>query len=262
MVQNGKAYRYGISSRNALFGIPLPNVPDGTYEFNRGTAYQIYWKGMSRKLSTNHPLAQFSIDQTHTLFNVGIEFDARYIPKYSDQNCNPARYCYFRDNNLYFLGSPILHEGDPNLLSFITHEIEKRDRLIPNYLPFVDSGPPITQDGSLDKDLMEKYGLCIPDSYYLALGDNHAMSADSRDFGFVPQNNIRGAPKLIFWPFGERSGSPLQSPYPLLNFPRICIWSLAALSFLSWTLWKSIRQKFIFKELETSDELIESSFDT
>ena len=125
VVQNGKAYRYGISSRNALFGIPLPNVPDGTYEFNRGTAYQIYWKGMSRKLSTNHPLAQFSIDQTHTLFNVGIEFDARYIPKYSDQNCNPARYCYFRDNNLYFLGSPILHEGDPNLLSFITHEIEK-----------------------------------------------------------------------------------------------------------------------------------------
>lgn len=262
MVQNGKAYRYGTSSRNALFEISLPNVPDGTYEFIRGTPYQIYWKGLSRKLPTDHPLAQFSIDQTHTLFNVGIEFDARYIPKYSEQNCNPARYCYFRDNNLYFLGAPILHEGDVDLVSFITHELEKRDRLIPNYLPFVDSGPPITKEGSLDKGFIEKYGLCIPDSYYLALGDNHAMSADSRDFGFVPQNNIRGAPKLIFWPFGERAGKPLQSPYPMLNFPRICIWSIAILSFLSWTLWKSIRQKILLKELGNSDELVQSSLET
>lgn len=262
IVQNGKAYRYGTSSKNAIFGISLPNVPDGTYEFIKGTPYQIYWKGVSQKLPTDHPLAQFSIGQTYTLFNVGIEFDARYMPKYSEQNCNPARYCYFRDNHLYFLGAPILYEGDADLVTFVTHEIEKRDRLLPNYTPFVDSGPPVTQDGFIDKVFIEKYGLRIPDSYYLALGDNHAMSADSRDFGFVPQSNIRGAPKLIFWPFGERAGRPLQSPYPLINFPRICIWSLAALSFLSWTLWKSIRQKCMLKELENSQELKESSLET
>lgn len=264
IVQGGKAYRYG-TSMNA-FAIALPGVPDGMYEFFRGTPYQIYWKGLSRKLSPDHPLAQFSISQTHSLFNLGIEFDARYIPKYPDQNCNPARYCYFKDGNLCFLAAPILEQSDPELISFVSREREKQERAFPSsYVPFLDSGPPLKVDGSLDTDFIKQYGLRVPEAHYLALGDNHAMSADSRDFGFVPQSNIRGAPKLIFWPFGERTGKPCQVPYPMMNFPRTLIWSVAILSFLSWNLWKSIRRKLMLQELEntkvTCNESVESSLD-
>ncbi|MGL4348103.1 MAG: signal peptidase I [Chlamydiales bacterium] len=265
VVKGGKGYRYG-ASMNSLFGIPLVGVPDGMYEFIAGTPYQIYWKGVTRKLSADHPLAQFNISQTQALFNIGIEFDARYLPKYPDQNCNPARYCYFKEGDLYFLAAPILRQSDPELISFVSREKEKQKRAFPNsYFAFLDSGPPLKVDGSIDKDFIAQYGLRIPDGHYLALGDNHAMSADSRDFGFVPQNNIRGAPKLIFWPFGERMGKPIQAPYPIINFPRTLIWSIAIISFLSWNVWKLIRQKFIFKKIENTkvicNESVENSLD-
>lgn len=265
IIQRGKGYRYG-ASMNGMFGVPMPNVPDGMYEFIAGTPYEIHWKGTARKLSSDHPLAQFSISQTQALFNIGIEFDGRYLPKYPDQNCNPARYCYFKEGNLYFLGVPVLKENDPELLSFVSREKEKQAGSLPDsYFAFLDSGPPLKIDGSLDKDFIVQYGLQIPDSHYLALGDNHAMSADSRDFGFVPQNNIRGAPKLIFWPFGERTGSPLQVPYPIINFPRILIWSIALGSFLVYHLWKSTRQKFVVRKIENMkiacNEPVESSLD-
>lgn len=265
VVKEGKGYRYG-ASMNSLFGIPLVGVPDGMYEFIAGTPYQIYWKGVTRKLPADHPLAQFNISQTQALFNIGIEFDARYLPKYPDQNCNPARYCYFKDGDLYFLAAPILRQSDPELISFVSREKEKQKRAFPNsYFAFLDSGPPLKVDGSIDKDFIAQYGLRIPDGHYLALGDNHAMSADSRDFGFVPKNNIRGAPKLIFWPFGERMGKPIQAPYPIINFPRTLIWSIAIISFLSWNVWKLIRQKLIFKKIQNTkvicNESVENSLD-
>lgn len=33
-------------------------------------------------------------------------------------------------------------------------------------------------------------GKKVPDGYILAIGDNHSLSHDSRDYGFVPQKNI------------------------------------------------------------------------
>ena len=66
------------------------------------------------------------------------------------------------------------------------------------------------------------------------LGDNHAMSQDSRYFGPVPQANLQGAPSLIIWPPGDRLGSPNQKPYPFLNLPRLIVWSIAAAIALIW----------------------------
>ena len=62
------------------------------------------------------------------------------------------------------------------------------------------------------------HGLHIPEKMYLALGDNHAMSLDSRIFGFVPEENLQGTPILLFWPPGERFGVPPQ--------PDITSWKL------------------------------------
>ena len=42
---------------------------------------------------------------------------------------------------------------------------------------------------------------------YLALGDNSKSSADSRDWGHVPQENIVGKAVFVFYPFGKHFGS-------------------------------------------------------
>ena len=45
--------------------------------------------------------------------------------------------------------------------------------------------------------------IIVPPNEYFVLGDNRAQSSDSRDWGFVPRNNIVGRAVLVYWPFGE-----------------------------------------------------------
>ena len=40
----------------------------------------------------------------------------------------------------------------------------------------------------------------IPAHYYFMLGDNSANSSDSRNWGFVPQRNVLGKAKFVWWP--------------------------------------------------------------
>jgi signal peptidase I len=43
----------------------------------------------------------------------------------------------------------------------------------------------------------------VPPGEYFVLGDNRAGSSDSRDWGFVPAQNIIGRAALVYWPLGE-----------------------------------------------------------
>jgi len=47
------------------------------------------------------------------------------------------------------------------------------------------------------------YNLVVPANDYFVLGDNRAISSDSRDWGFVPRANIIGRAAIVYWPFGE-----------------------------------------------------------
>jgi signal peptidase I len=129
------------------------------------------------------------------------------------------------------LGGPVFKKDDPVLVDFETREKERQaasSAQVP-YVAFEDAGPPLLADGSLDKEFIKHYGLMIPEKSYLGLGDNHAMSSDTREFGFIPESNMRGAPDFIFWPPDSRWGHPNQPPYPFFNLPRTIVWILAAI---------------------------------
>ncbi|HAZ16124.1 MAG TPA: signal peptidase I [Parachlamydiales bacterium] len=240
VIKNGFALRAGSHPANNLFLPHLSSIPDGTYEFYNGKAYRILWQGITKELPKDHPLCQFDTRHLQLLFNLGIEWDTRFSPDTTQNSLLPARYAYFRTGDFYLMGAPILKQSDPVLTAFVTRERRKAAGSTPSrpYLPFIDAGPPVKTDGTLDKELIKKYGLLIPPTSYLVLGDNHAMSSDSRDFGFVPEENLRGAPKFIFWPPGSRFGSPSQPGYPLFVTPRFIVWGAALFAALIWTLFR------------------------
>ena len=51
----------------------------------------------------------------------------------------------------------------------------------------------------------------VPDRYYFAMGDNRALSSDSRYWGFVPRDNIIGKPLIVYWSF-DASTEDLSNP--------------------------------------------------
>ncbi|MEM8628932.1 MAG: signal peptidase I [Chlamydiota bacterium] len=224
LVRNERAYPYGRLG-------PLPSspllegVPDGTYEFDRGVLYQIGWGRRAFELQDNHPLAQFSPERTILLYNLGVEFDTRFFPQKKEQICMPSRYAYFRDGGLYLLAEPIFSKEDSALQAFIEKEKQHES-------PFIDQGPPLLEDGSFDVEKIRTYGLRIPKKHYLVLGDNHPISGDSREFGFVPEENFKGSVSSIFFPFGSRFGSLVQPSSSWYAPQKLFVWIVCGASIL------------------------------
>ncbi|WP_018924422.1 signal peptidase I [Salsuginibacillus kocurii] len=62
---------------------------------------------------------------------------------------------------------------------------------------------PYTSDFTLDE--IPGGEETVPDNYYFVLGDNRGNSQDSRNFGFVPEEDIVGEVSFRYWPLGEFS---------------------------------------------------------
>jgi len=43
--------------------------------------------------------------------------------------------------------------------------------------------------------------LVVPPGFIFAMGDNRENSSDSRYWGLVPRENIKGTPILVYWSF-------------------------------------------------------------
>ncbi len=226
VVKDGAAYRLGWNPKELSAYLPrLRDVPDGTYEFQDGKAYRIYWGGITKELPADHPLYDKNPERVQLLYNLGIEFLNQYNPVSKIQRAHPSRYAYFRNGDIYLLGAPIFKKDDPALILFLKKEYQKQSMStsVNPYFPFDDSGPPLDEEGKINVDFIRKYGLAVPEKTYLVLGDNHAMSADSRQFGFVPEDNLKGTVAFLFWPPGSRFGTPPQPSHHLFTLPNLVV---------------------------------------
>jgi len=205
VIRNNRLRRYYFEGHEGS-GIPLPkSIPDGTYEFYSGKAMKIGFGGTATELPDTHPIYPHSATELAFWFNVGID-----VQDSSQQM--PTRFAYFKNGNLWAMNTKIIEENEQPLALFSQKEIE-RQATDQTYHAFQDQGPP-------DTDLIKQCGFTIPENHYLLLGDNPAMSVDSRFFGPVPEQNIEGTPLLLYWPFGSRWGTLPQSKSP------ICIYSI------------------------------------
>jgi len=217
-VNNGMACRLGWNPKDLSPYLPhLPNVPDGTYEIQDGKAYKLpfpnlpiiglFTNGITTELAANHPLYSKNPATIQKLYNLGIEFLNQYSPAVKGQRATPSRYAYFKDGDLYLLGGVVVQKDDPALLDFHAREEQRRSiaTSVNPYYPFKDEGAPTPEE-------IRKNGIRVPENMYMALGDNHAMSADSRQFGFVPEENLKGGVSFIFSPHA--------------TIPNLTIWAL------------------------------------
>ncbi len=237
VVKDGLATRFGTPFIPSTSLPRLKNIPDGTYEIQDGKAYRVLWSGITYSLSNDHPLLSREAQNVQLLYNLGIEWDEHYAPA---GPLFPSRYAYFRDHGLYLLGHRLFETGDNSLLLFLKREHQKQ-AASSSYQPFEEMGPPM-KNGQIDADFIRKYGIQVPEHMYLVLGDNHAMSADSRYFGFVPQDNLRGSPSLLVWPPGSRWGRLLQPAISHLAAPNVIVWTIFLMITLASTIY--IRRKY------------------
>ncbi len=251
VVYRGHAVRYGLSDPHFGATAPaFPGVPDGVYEFYHGKAHRVIIGGITLSVPEDSPLYRRDPENIQKLYNLGIEVSTLFATNSPNQTLFPSRYAYFRDGDLYLLGAPIFKKDDPLLKSFVEREMMREQKSTSDkpYIAFRDFGSPM-KEGKIDVDFIRTFGVKVPDQRYVCLGDNHAMSADSRYFGFVPEENLQGSPSLILWP-PQDIGVPPQKPYPCFTVPNVTIWAIVLAILLGW--WGvhlKNRNKPIFKKL-------------
>lgn len=204
IVSRGKAFRYSpepLSEIEKKASLSLPQVPDGCYEYIKGAGYKISWGGIRTKLKSSHPLMQLETPQVIELFNHGVTFRTSYAQNHFGIT---NRYAFYNQGNLYVMDALIFLNSDPELQRFIANEQTKEaeSSYQTPYVAFLDRGAP-SEDPHEYRSLIHNFSLKVPEGHILVLGDNYANSADSRDFGFVPVENLLGSPIGIFWPLNN-----------------------------------------------------------
>ncbi len=66
--------------------------------------------------------------------------------------------------------------------------------------------------------------LVVPPAHYLMLGDNRYNSKDSRYWGFVPRENLRGRPLFVYYSYDPDAGLPFFRAFTEIRWRRLGHW--------------------------------------
>ena len=73
--------------------------------------------------------------------------------------------------------------------------------------PYVHYLIPPGEEGEGDVDVRVQYGpVTVPDGHYFMMGDNRDNSQDSRYWGFLPKDYVKGKALFVYFSFGEEPG--------------------------------------------------------
>ena len=73
--------------------------------------------------------------------------------------------------------------------------------------PYVQYLIPPGEEGELDLDVRVQYGpVTVPEGHYFMMGDNRDNSQDSRYWGFLPKDYVKGKALFVYFSFGEEPG--------------------------------------------------------
>ena len=71
---------------------------------------------------------------------------------------------------------------------------------------------PSDEEGPFEYDVRMQYApVTVPDGHYFMMGDNRDNSQDSRYWGFLPAEYIKGKALFVYFSFSEEAGSNLLS---------------------------------------------------
>jgi len=66
---------------------------------------------------------------------------------------------------------------------------------------------PSEEEGAFDFDVRVQYGpVDVPEGHYFMMGDNRDNSQDSRYWGFLPRDYVKGKALFVYFSFGDDAG--------------------------------------------------------
>jgi signal peptidase I len=83
------------------------------------------------------------------------------------------------------------------------------------YAHYLEEPPPVPQElepggdrQGLSGDPRENYGpVTVPPKHYFVMGDNRDNSQDSRYWGFLPRDYVKGRALVIYWSYESQTGN-------------------------------------------------------
>ena len=92
-------------------------------------------------------------------------------------------------------------------------------RLDEPYVYYLEDPPPLPEEMSLSNELLGtsgdprvQYGpVTVPPGHFFVMGDNRDNSQDSRYWGFLPRENVKGKALVIYWSYEAESGNIFSS---------------------------------------------------